>query len=206
MTKPEILLSILIPGVPRRFEQGTKLVNDLQRQITHIPGADKRVEIIWLVDNYQRSIGAKRQALVDLAQGKYVIFIDDDDRVIDDYLYLVLEAIIKNPDVDVVTFDQSVDWNGKQGIISFQLNATTNEPFKGEEGVTIRKPWHVCGWKRSLTKHVKFPDLNWGEDAPWVDEITPKAKTEVHIPKVLHIYVHYDSSSESIRRLQQGDK
>jgi glycosyltransferase involved in cell wall biosynthesis len=34
-----------------------------------------------LFDNRARSIGAKRQALADIARGKYIAFCDDDDDV-----------------------------------------------------------------------------------------------------------------------------
>ena len=55
---------------------------------------------------------------------------------------------------------------------------------------------------------LEIPELNWGEDSPcedspWVDQATPLAKTEVHIPEVLHIYSHYDSTSESSIRLRK---
>ena len=56
-------LSILIPGVPTRLIPGSSLVVELYRQVAEL-SADKQVEIIWLVDNFQRTIGGKRQALV----------------------------------------------------------------------------------------------------------------------------------------------
>ena len=38
----------------------------------------KPVEVLWLGDNYQRTVGAKRNALIDLAQGEYFAFVDDE--------------------------------------------------------------------------------------------------------------------------------
>lgn len=192
-------LSILIPGVPTRLIPGSSLVVELYRQITEI-SADKQVEIIWLVDNFQRTIGGKRQSLVELARGEYLVFIDDDDMIPHNYIKKLLEAIKSGP--DVITFLQSVDWNGSVGTIEFKLN-NTDEPFKGKSGITKRRPWHVCCWKSSIAKRCEFPELNWGEDSPWVDQATPLAKTEVHIPEVLHIYAHYDSTSESSIRLRK---
>jgi len=194
-----IILSIVIPGVPRRIGMGSQLVKDLEDQIELAKVTDK-VEIIWLVDNYKRSIGYKRQALVELAQGKYVVFIDDDDKVPAEYITKILSACEQDP--DVITFKEDVDWNGSKGIIEFGLH-NTNEPFKGNNQITKRRPWHVCVWRSSIAKQCTFPDLNWGEDSPWVDQATPLAKTEIHIPEILHIYAHYDNTSESTRRMNK---
>ena len=37
-------------------------------------------------DNKKRTIGKKRDEMLKLAQGKYVTFVDDDDRISDDYV------------------------------------------------------------------------------------------------------------------------
>lgn len=203
MSKP--LLSILVPGVPRRFDMGRKLVDVLQTQIIQL-GLDKQVEVIWLVDNYIRSIGAKRQALVEASQGEYIIFCDDDDKV-PQYYIRELWAAINQGKPDVVTFVSDVDWNGMKGFIEFRLEAPArDEGFHGPAKVTIRRPWHICAWKREIAIQCKFPDISWGEDSVWVDQAWPKAKTSVHIDKVMHIYSHYDHTSESTRRVQQDGK
>lgn len=198
-----ILLSIVIPGVPRRIDQGRALVAELERQVA-IFNLQKTVEVIWLVDNYHRTIGAKRQALVETAQGEYIVFIDDDDKVSPDYIELIIQALKANP--DVVTFQSDVTWNGLRGIISFSALCDKDEPFYGPEKVTNRRPWHICVWKRSISLQCKFPDINWGEDSAWVDQAVEHLTTEIHIPQVLHIYSHYDHTSESITRLRQDGK
>jgi glycosyltransferase involved in cell wall biosynthesis len=202
MIKP--LLSILIPGVPTRLVVGSKLVVDLHNQVSKL-GAEKQVEIIWLVDSFIRTIGGKRQALIDLAQGEYLAFVDDDDKIAPNYIERLLGAIKQNP--DVITFRQDVTWNGARGTIEFKLN-NVDEPFNfaDSRAITHRRPWHVCCWKSTIAKQCKFPDLNWGEDVPWVDQATPLAKTEVHLPEILHIYDHHDFTSESTFRVRQEGK
>ena len=59
MPKEEILLSILIPSIPSRFEMVRALVEKLELQIGDLP-----VEILVFLDNKRRSIGMKRDALV----------------------------------------------------------------------------------------------------------------------------------------------
>ena len=192
------LLSILIPGVPRRFDKGRELVEIFQKQIDDLKIPKGMVEVIWLVDNYSLSVGGKRQRLVEIARGDYIVFMDDDDRPSEDYVKNILIAIQKQP--DVITFLSDTTWNNMHGTICFRLHASTDERFKANPEITTRRPWMICAWKRSIALQCKFPELNWGEDSPWVDQATPLAKTEVHIPKVMHIYVHYDVTSESYQR------
>lgn len=193
------ILSILTPGIPNRLIPGSTLVSKIYNQAFKA-NAIRDVEHIWLVDNCIRSIGEKRQTLVDIAQGEYLVFIDDDDDVPDFYVSKLLEGIQQKP--DVITFRESVDWNGSKGIIEFGVH-NQNEPFKGNGLVTKRKPWHICCWKSEIAKKCKFPNLNWGEDSPWVDQATALAKTEYFIPEIMHIYSHYDATSASSMRLRQ---
>ena len=81
------LLSILISAIPSRWEMARKLFEGLTRV------ADQRVEVLLLFDNKRRSVGEKRQALLDIARGEYVTFIDDDDLVAPGYVSEILSVI-----------------------------------------------------------------------------------------------------------------
>ena len=50
-----MILSILIPSIPSRFKLVQKLYKTIEGQIR-----DREVEILVLIDNKKRSIGAKR--------------------------------------------------------------------------------------------------------------------------------------------------
>ena len=71
-----IKLSILIPTVPRRKEHLERLLATLEPQITD------EVELLVLMDNKKSLIGSKRQKMIDISQGEYIVFIDDDDEII----------------------------------------------------------------------------------------------------------------------------
>ena len=71
----QIKLSILIPSIPSRFRRFQKLFEKINAQATN------EVEILGLFDNKKRSIGHKRDALVQMSKGEYVCFCDDDDDV-----------------------------------------------------------------------------------------------------------------------------
>jgi len=183
MTTP--LISILIPTVPERILQLASLVETLRAQ-----HSGKMVEILYFGDNRCRTIGAKRNALLQAARGKYAAFCDDDDTISDDYLSSLLSASEK--DVDVISFRQAATWNGEESEVRFSLKHSHSIFNAG--GITERFPWHVCAWRRELAQAAVFTEKQWGEDADWVRQIAVKGKTEIHIPRILHYYNHGSGS------------
>ena len=176
------LLSILIPTIPARFDQLGILLNRL--------GRDPRVEVLAFADNRRRSVGAKRQGLLDLARGDYVAFVDDDDWTTEDYLTELLPRCASGP--DVVSFEQLAIINGVEGRIIFDATCQIDEPWQAG-GTARRRPWHVCAWRRTLAQQCHFTDKNYGEDADWVNQAMRLVRSESHIPRVLHTY-RYDSA------------
>jgi len=189
-------LSILTPSVPSRIKDGLRNVMDkIEKQIKD-NNLEKKVEHLIVIDNKVRTIGRKRDNLVQCAIGQYVAFVDDDDDVSDEYVLELVNAIKNNPHVDVITFKQNCFIeNYPKAIVNFGLNYENeayvpNTEFK-------RKPYHVCAWKTTLAQKYRFPSSNYGEDAGWLSQLWEVAKTEYHIDKVLHAYVHSDGNSEA---------
>ncbi len=200
MNASDIQLSILTPAVPSRF---LKLAWLSKRMIDLIEGGP--VEHLIFADNKMRTVGEKRAALLRMAQGKYVAFVDDDDWVSEDYVSSILEAMKSDP--DVITFQQTAEVNGVKRNIEFKLG-NPNEAFPAainayaDAGVVIEEPikrnaWHVCAWKRSLAIQSRFPATNYGEDWAYAAPLCAAAKTEEHIPRVLHYYFHSTETTEA---------
>jgi len=185
------LLSILVAGTPSRVESfALPLIRRLEAQAVGLP-----VEILYLLDNKMRSVGGKRQALLDIARGDYVAFCDDDDAVEHDYIREILGAInLSRP--DVVTFDQLADIGGYIGIVHCRLGQA-EECFAPSPHVTPRDAWHFHAWRRSLAQCCKFPDLMDGEDYAWAKQARTLAKSEVHLDKVLHRYTFRPALTEA---------
>jgi glycosyltransferase involved in cell wall biosynthesis len=157
----------------------------VELQIHHAK-ADGQVEHLWLGDNRTRSIGAKRQALVDIARGEYIAFVDDDDDISDDYVGSLLEGIKSG--ADVITFRQWAIYNGLESEVHFGLN-NQDMPFQ-PGGITLRAPWHVCAWRRAVVAGCLFGESNYGEDLVWCLQARQRIKTGYHIDRVLHTYRH----------------
>lgn len=189
-----ILLSILIPSIPSRFESHLlPLWKELQRQCSESMYGS-RVEILTLTDNKQRSIGAKRQALLNLAQGKYIAFLDDDDVPSPNYIDRAVSIQMMGL-INVITFNQHVSINGEMYPLTFKLGHEVNEE-PNKEGFT-RPPWHVCFWRRDVVQHCTFPNINYGEDWAWAEQANKCAKTSYHIDEFMMTYVYDDNVTEA---------
>lgn len=173
-------LSVLICTIPSRTNMLAKLLEIL------LPQATPEVEVLWLGDNKRRSIGYKRNALLAIAQGDYVTFIDDDDRVAGDYVKVILAAIRGNPGADVITFVQMVSVNGgrpKPCYYGVELE------YCDRKSEWTGKPSHTMVWRRELAASELFNDQSQGEDVDWAKRASLRVKVQVQLPDRLY---HYD--------------
>ena len=188
-------LSILIPSIPSRWERAQKLYTKISKMCE-----GKDIEILLFLDNKKRTVGGKRDSLVQMSRGKYFMFVDDDDDIISiDEIY---KATFQ--DVDVITFKQLCLSPNKEKtpfIVTFGIG-NENEIIRGSTpGVYLdckRPPYHVCAWNQTYKKY-RFPESSYGEDWQWVKQCISEARTEVFIDKVLHRYNYDQSVSEAPR-------
>jgi len=187
MSKP--ILSILTPSIPSRAASVAKLQQEIKRQTKH----DGTVEHLVFTDNKARSIGLKRQALLDIARGDYIAFVDDDDAILGGYVNAILDAAKGKP--DVITFRQRAIYNGLQSEVVFGVYHQ-DEPF-APGGITKRAPWHICAWRREAVAQCLFGDSNYGEDLVWAKQARRMIQTSVHIDQLLHEYKHDAATTEA---------
>lgn len=156
---------------------------------------DKAIEVLILTDNKCRSIGEKREALKNLAQGHYFLFCDDDDEITS--LEEIYNACIQK-NVDVIDFKaECSNADGSTFIVTQRLG--NDVEHNTENGVYLdcnRPPFPNCAWNANF-KNVKFPDISFGEDWIWVEECLKTAKTEFFIDKVLFKYNFSPSGTEA---------
>jgi len=180
------LLSILVLMVPSRL-RAPDVIEELTRQ-----ASGKPVEVLALYDNKTRSVGLKRQSLLSVAAGKYVVFVDDDDAVAPDYVDAILGALETDP--DVVSFDIELTENGgRPKRCTYGIRFAT---FSGPDGYQ-GKPTHTHVWRRSIATYEPFPDCNFGEDATWSRKLARHVKREVRIDRVLYYYRFDQQRSET---------
>jgi len=185
ITAEPILLSILTASIPERAEKLEMLTEKITAQIGDLP-----VEHLVFLDNRKRTIGAKRDALLRIARGTFIAYVDDDDTVSPDYVAALIEAIkttaSPNDQVDVITFAQFARVDKACAKIVFGLRQE-NQPFIPDTEV-LRAAWHVCAWRRSVAILSHFPESNYGEDWAFAEPLNRIARASIHLDKVLHFY------------------
>lgn len=183
-------LSILIPTInTRRNTFLPRILDQVYSQYDKLKDKDE-VEILVLMDNKTIVLGDKRNLMIQQAKGDYVVFVDDDDRISEDYIESILEATKENS--DVITFNSEVSLNKKQSKICYFSNKYLED--KNRPDLYERIPNHICATKREIAQKVKFPSKTFQEDTAYSILLKPLLKTETNIPRVLY---YYDFNTET---------
>jgi glycosyltransferase involved in cell wall biosynthesis len=132
------------------------------------------------------NVGRKRNILLQKASGDFVVFIDDDDEIHDNYIDAFMNAIESNPDADCIGYRGYITFDGtsrKDWVISIKCKT-----WYEENGVYYRTPNHISPVKRSIAMQVMFPEIEFGEDSEYSQGIYPLLKEEVFIDEQLYHY------------------
>lgn len=174
-------LSILTCTLYNRNDKFKILNNHLKTQVKYRP----EVEMIANIDSGQKSIGQKRNELLCAAKGEYIVFVDDDDWVSDDYVARILTAISQH----------SPDCCGIVGTINIRnaiktkfVHSIKYDQWYNESGIYYRCPNHLNPVKKQLALTVGFQNLSKGEDYDYSLRLKPFLKTEVFIKKPIYYY------------------
>lgn len=190
-----IELSILVCSVHSRYNTFLpRIQKQLYEQLEALPKADQpKVEIMVLIDNKQTMLGAKRNHMVEMAQGKYIQFVDDDDRIAPDFLSELLEAT--KSDADCIVFTAEVSLNGESPIPCYY--SKDNMVDFNKSNAYYRIPNHICCIKKSVSIKSSFPNIKYGEDSGYSQVLLPHLKTEHKIGKILYFYDYNSETTET---------
>jgi glycosyltransferase involved in cell wall biosynthesis len=127
--------------------------------------------------------------LVRKAQGKYVVFVDDDDSVTGEYIESILLAAEK--DCDCIVFNGWMTTDGqnrKDWYISKDLPYCAS--IKDGKEVYLRFPNHIVPIKREIALQVPFSNKTREEDYDFAVKLKELGliKTETKIDKFLYHY------------------
>jgi glycosyltransferase involved in cell wall biosynthesis len=195
----EILLSVLIPSIPRRIDKLRRLLAQFEKQ------SDPRVEVLVFLDNMRRPLGCKRNALMQQAAGEFLCHIDDDDGVADDFVQRILWVIESDLEdwtpSDLIAYDATASLNGAPPFkVTTRLGAENEQPQHlpdGRYSDIVRTPWTWCAWRSTFARRFSFPTVHDGaEDAFFLRQALPEVKSHRKINAVLfhHYYSHADST------------
>lgn len=179
-------LSLLVCSLAGRSHQLERLKEVLELQLTD------GVELIIDVDNGEKSIGAKRNDLLDQAVGDYIAFIDDDDLVSSDYVEKILECLELDPDVVGIHLLHFNDGQlGGFTYHSLEYKSWFHQPDRTTGFMRYyRNPNHLNPVKRELALQTKFPDKSFGEDSDYSKRLLPLLKSQEYIKEPVYIYLY----------------
>jgi hypothetical protein len=184
-------LSILILTVPSRIDTFyPRLIKCLLSQIKN----RENIELLALLDNKKRTVGEKRQSLINISKGEYIVFIDDDDRISEDYIDSIMNVLESESqsesksEVDCVVFDSICDQGNnkklycKYGIEYNYISMKGNDKSENELERMDQwrgKPSHTMVYKATIVKSHCYSNLNNGEDMDWVKRAWLDVKNQV---------------------------
>ena len=182
-------LSILIPTVPSRFDNYLpNILKQINDQITALGRND--VELLVLYDNKKRTIGAKRNQLVSMAQGTHLVFIDDDDAVSDDFVMLVCNALDSHPEIDCIVYDSMCTITNEFGVTKRHcVYGVEHEYYTSPDGTRwTGKPAHTMVYRSIIAKKHTYEDISEGEDMAWVARAHKDIAVQARIDKIMYYY------------------
>lgn len=181
--------SVLIPTIPGREQSLQTLLASIREKVGRI-APHLRVEYSINFDNREKSIGRKRQELLQAAKGKYMSFIDDDDAITDAYIEDLRDTIAGGfhvmrlrGQIQQYTFTHSL------------ANTLSGMMASGE--VFLRPPNHLNPMLTDVAKMIPFGDAVRGEDLDWTIRLARRGFLERE----------YSSDASRIHYLyQMGDR
>jgi glycosyltransferase involved in cell wall biosynthesis len=181
-------LSILIPTLPEAYRQ-TFYILLLAKLSDQIAKHSEATSIEIVADPSPReayTIGVKRNKLVALARGEYICFIDDDDRIADNYIELVMTGIATNPDCCSLNGIMTTDGKDPK---PFRHSIDYDSMYE-RDGVYYRPPNHLNTVRASIAKQMVFPDWKRSEDSNYCFQLQASGllKVEYKIEPVLYYY------------------
>lgn len=188
--------SILICTLDSRMDAFCSLYSKLLQQIDK-KNLHTNIEILFFRDNKKFSVGYKRNKLIEKAKGKYISFIDDDDDISDDYIQVIYNKLLKNP--DCVSLHGIITFDGKNPR-SFIHSLDYDSWFEKDE-TYYRCPNHLNPIKRDLAMQIKFPEINCGEDADWSFKLLKSGllKKEEKVGNPYYFYQYNSQKTEAQR-------
>ena len=183
-------LSILICTIPERKSMFIEILNRLTllKQKTSLT-----VEVLF-DGKMDLSVGKKRNNLLDRAIGTYCCFVDDDDKVTDDYYSVIEDSKLE---YDCISLNGMMYNDGKSHLPFFHSLKYTS--WIDTESAYYRNPNHLNPMKTSIARQIRFTDKNYGEDRDFSKALLESGllQTEYEHDKLQYLYMFIKDKPQS---------
>lgn len=185
--------TILIPTIPQRAALLDRLLGILLPQVEPYGGA---VTVLAWRNAGRPTLGEIRDRLMIDAPGKYVSFIDDDDRVPDYYVAEIMRALESDPDHVGFQLDYSTNGIGHE-VVDHSLRH--GRWHRSADGQLLRDFTHIDPIRREIALRGTFVTgrPHRAEDRHWVKRVRPflAGATEVYLDKIMYYYEWREDTS-----------
>lgn len=172
-----VKVSILIPTMEQRKSMLSRLLFGLQHQM------NDSVEV--LIDQSNNKMGDKLTNMFQIAKGKYVVCVDDDDYLADDYV-----SALTFDDEDFVGYKILSLCNGEfENVYSHSVDGSDAWDKSTGRGISPK-----CLVKTEIAKQVPFGN-DYTSDRDWSMAIGNLCNSGKFINRVLYYYDCYPNSS-----------
>lgn len=127
-----------------------------------------------------------RNTGIDIAEGKYIMFIDSDDTFSDNAYRKIVSSISDNTDVLIFGFKQCFYGRADDKIYSSDSPFTIDEYYKNN---LLNQVWNKA-YKRDFlnSNNIRFKDYRYGEDRIFNAEVLSCMPEVKAIPDILYNY------------------
>ena len=142
--------------------------------------------------------GGSRNTGVRAAEGKYIVFIDQDDYFHQSSLRKIYDYLLSKNSIEVLVSASAYQFKGHESNL-LQLNLPFREicdsvEFIKHNGVVFA-PWRMCILRSFYMSHnLEFPEFCRIEDVDWACRVQFYIKRMVYLPIIL---VHYNKADTS---------
>ena len=185
--------SILIATMHSRRTTFEQVLKEINKQVSELP-SEVTAEVLYEVDNGELTLGAKRNILVDRAQGKYHCFIDDDD-VIAPFFLKTFIPMVKN-DYDCSSYVGAYYNNGS--FVKLFYHSLDNNEWNETSELFLRTVSPMNMIKTDIVRKVRYKDIRYIEDREFSLRLAQSGllKSEYKIP-FIPIYHYLDGIKEN---------
>ncbi len=146
------------------------------------------VEILYIQDIKEMTIGEKRNKLYRMARGEYSLQIDDDDNIHHLAMPYIIDELKDNP--DCVGYKELCIYDGKR-VESSNFSIKYGGWADNVDGFNhVRTPFFKTPIKTRLCLQCPVPHSRFGEDHEFSRMIRPLLQRENYIDEFIYHYIH----------------
>ena len=135
---------------------------------------------IHIIDVDYHSLGLTRNVGLDISNGKYIMFLDGDDWLINNSAFFIcISGMLQHPEAQLLRFK----WKSNE-LFCQSCNCKNNNELNNIIYGTV---WQYC-YDRELIGNTRFPNKMPGEDDDFSEEIFKKITSYFYIDDFLYFY------------------